>query len=274
MRRALVPATLIVLALPARAAASEPDDRPFGRGVILPSLALGGSFARGYGGSLLVGAGASYFVAPGLAVGLHVRNVTSFYSQSYKDYLGDAFAQVPTNVLSVTPGITWVIYRSRRVAPYIHAGIGPVFLNKHRPALGQWTAGPGVMIGTGGGLFFDLGIGFSMMFPRSRCERAYTFVDPSTSTTFVNEYACSLVFGFRGGLVFGFGGRREPRPSAPPPNYAPPPSYSPPPSYPPPSAPPPSAPVEAVPEDSAAPAPAPAPEPAPAGESLPVPPPA
>lgn len=289
MRPALALIALVALALPARAAARSDDDRPFGRGVILPSVALGGSFARNYGGSLLLGAGASYFVARGFAVGFHLRNISTFYSQTYKDQLGGAFSQVPTNEFSMTPSVMWVFYRSRYFSPYVHAGIGPVFLNKHRPVLGQWSAGPGFLIGTGGPLFIDLGIGFSMMFPKSRCEQAYTYDDATTGTQFYNRYACSLVVGFRGGIVFGFGARREPRQSPPPPTYAPQPTYAPPPAEPPPAYPPPASepPVAApVPSDSPPPTPATEPAPAPseatpepapappASESLPVPPPA
>lgn len=292
MRASIVVIALVALAAPSTALASD-DDRPFGRGTILPSVALGGSFSRNYGGSLLVGAGASYFVAGGLALGLHLRNVSTFYSSGFKNELGRAFEQVPTNELSLMPSALWVLARNRVFAPYITAGVGPVFLNKQRGTLGQWTAGPGFLIGVGGSFFIDLGISFGMRFSADRCDRAYTFRDPDTGASFVNDAACSFTVGFRGGIVFGLGGRRQPRvrPS-PPPSYTSPPAstYPAPASYPAPESPPPAEspvssdsppPSAAQPADSAGeparsppPAPAPAPAPAPVGESLPVPPPA
>lgn len=287
MRAVHLTLALVVLAAPARALAYDDDDRPFGRGTILPSVALGGSFSGRYGGSLLVGAGASYFVAKGFAVGLHLRNVSTFYSSTFKAELGRAFEQVPTNELSLMPSAMWVLWRSRTFSPYLTAGVGPVFLNKHRGALGQWSAGPGFLIGFGGAMFIDLGLSFGMRFTGDRCEAAYTFKDPDTGGTFTNGAACSFTWGFRGGIVFGFGGRRGPRSSSssspspsyqgPPPSSYPAPTYTPPPSGPPVSndSPTPSAaqPVDAAPTEPAL-APAPTDPSAPAGESLPVPPPA
>lgn len=286
MRAVHLSLALVVLAAPARAHAfDDDDDRPFGRGTILPSVALGGSFSDRYGGSLLLGAGASYFVAKGFAVGLHLRNVTTFYSSSFKSQLGSIFQQVPTNELSLMPSAMWVLWRSRSFSPYLTAGVGPVFLNKHRGVLGQWSAGPGFLIGFGGSFFIDIGITFGMRFTADRCRAAYTFRDPDTGGTFANGAACSFTWGFRGGIVFGFGGRRGPRSysspspssSSPPPSSYPAPTYTPPPSGPPVSndSPTPSAaqPVDAAPTDPA-PAPAPTDPSAPAGESLPVPPPA
>lgn len=300
MRRAILLTVFAALALPVQTArGGDDDDRPFRRGMILPSVALGGSFTRNYGGSLLVGAGASYFVVGGLAVGLHLRNVSTFYSQDYKQTYAPWFSQIPTNEFSLTPSLLWVIYRGQRVAPYVSLGAGPVFLNKKRGVLGQWSVGPGVMIGTGGPLWIDLGLGFGMRFTGDRCERAYTFTAPGAGTLYADR-ACSFTWGFRGGLVFGIGGRRQPRiknsrPSPPPGYQSPPassypepepytapapaqpvPEASPPPSPPPPVEPPsegpPPAPLEPAPAPlETPPEPSPAPPP---GESLTVPPPA
>lgn len=264
MRRALL-FTALLLAIPSRAAAQEPDDRPFGRGVIMPSVALGGSFARSYGGSLLVGAGASYFVANGFAVGLHLRNVTTFYSRSFKDAYPGLVEKIPTNEFSILPSLQWVFYRSRYFSPYVYGGVGPVFLNHQRGVVGQWSAGPGFLIGTGGPLYIDIGILFSMRFPNGRCQDAYSVVDGDTLYT--NSYACSFTWGFRGGIVFGLGGRRERRAPAPQPPPQPvqstPQSYPAPTSYPPPTAAPPP-----VPSDSPTTAPQPAPAPAPVAPPL------
>jgi hypothetical protein len=295
VRTAIALIVLAALAAPTTAAASDGDDRPFGRGVLLPSLSFGGGFARGYGGRLLVGAGASYFVANGFAVGMHLRNVTSFYSQDIKSL--PYYSQIPTNQLSLIPHVTWVFYRSRTISPYISAGVGPVFLNKGRGTLGEWQAGPGLLIGTGGPIFIDLGITFGARFTRDRCQDAFTFIDPSTdfSDNSFAQYACSWTFGFRGGIVFGFGGSRERRSGSSPPPVEPTPSQ---PTYPAPApAPAPVATPQPAPDDSpqpstvqpidAAPPPAspppatPPPSPSegpvaapPAGESVPVPPPA
>ncbi|PCC70514.1 hypothetical protein SAMN02745121_06567 [Nannocystis exedens] len=300
MRRTVVLTALVALAMPVQAARADDDDRPFRRGTILPSFSLGGSFSRNYGGSLLVGAGASYFVAGGFAVGLHLRNVTTFYSQYFKEQVGpDIFAKIPTNEFSLTPSLLWVIYRGERAAPYLSFGVGPVFLNKQRGVLGQWTVGPGVMIRAGGSLWLDLGLGLGMRFTKDRCQDAYNYLDPIT------DYACSFTWGFRAGLVFGLGGRRQAQPSqpSPPAQYNPPPASSyPAPAQPGPNASPPpapAAPVQAPPEtppQPATPPPTPvetptpensppaAPPPAttptetspvpPPGENLPVPPPA
>jgi len=290
VRRTVVIIALVALARPAQAAPDD-DHRPFRRGTILPSVSLGGSFSRNYGGTLHVGAGASYFVVGGLAVGLHLRNLSTFYSQRYKDYVGPTiFSQIPTNELSLTPSLLWVLYRGERVAPYVSFGVGPVFLNKKRGVLGQWSVGPGLMLRAGGSMWIDLSLGFSMRFTKDRCAEAYTFVDPLLGT-YEADYACSFTWGFRGGIVFGLGGRRNPPPArpSPPPSYAPPPASSDPaPAEPVPSASPPSgypAPVEPVPsaspspsdippEEATPPAASPELEPVTSPESPPSPPPA
>ena len=275
MRRTVVLTALVALAMPVRAAQADDDYRPFRRGTILPSFSLGGSFSRNYGGSLLVGAGASYFVAGGFAVGLHLRNVTTFYSQYFKEQVGpDIFARIPTNEFSLTPSLLWVIYRGERVAPYLSFGVGPVFLNKQRGVMGQWTVGPGVMIRAGGSLWLDLGIGLGMRFTKDRCQEAYDYLDPIT------DYACSFNWGFRAGLVFGLGGRRQASPPSqpsPPAHYTPPPASSyPAPAQPGPDASPPAtpaAPVEAPPEGPPQPTPPPPPveTPTPANPPAPTP---
>lgn len=295
MRTAIALTVLVALASPTTAAASDGDDRPFGRGLILPSVAFGGGFVRGYGGRLLVGAGASYFVANGFAVGLHIRNATTFYSQAIKEL--PYYSQIPTNQLSLTPSLMWVLFRSPRISPYLVGGVGPVFLNRGRGTLGEWHAGPGLLIGTGGPIFIDIGFTVGARFSRDRCGEAFSFAYQDAGVKVIDDsfaqYACSFTWGFRGGIVFGFGGSRQRRASQQPP----PPSYQPPqpaPSHPAPVAapapepvpsdsPPPSSvqPIDAAPQPAS---PPPASSPAspsegpvaapPAGESVPVPPPA
>ena len=126
MRLAL-PLTLSLVALaPAVASAKpfslRPDDKPWGAGTLMPSVALGGSFYRGGGGNLLVGAGLTYFVVNNLGLRLSVTNFTTFLPQSFKDANPGIQKAIPTNEFSLTPGLMLVLYRSYRFSPYIHAG--------------------------------------------------------------------------------------------------------------------------------------------------------
>lgn len=293
MRLAL-PLTLSLVALaPAVASArpfsTVPDDRPWGRGTLMPSLALGGSFNRGGGGSLLIGAGLTYFAVNNLGVGLNLRNFTSFLPSYLKtDYPGIEKA-IPTNEFSIIPSLMFVLYRSYRFSPYVHAGVGPVFLNHKHGVLGEWNAGPGVLIGLGQRFAINVGVTFSSRFPVDKCDTAYTY----GNTTLVG--ACGFRWGINVGLVFGFGvgrQRRDPndpyqqQPSSPPPPQSPPQSTYPAPQQPPPTYAPPS--EQPPPYEQPAPAPAepppyappsqPVPEasppaPPPPGESVPVTPP-
>lgn len=275
----------------ARPFSTQPDDRPWGRGTLMPSLALGGSFYSRGGGSLLVGAGLTYFALNNLGVSLNVRNLTTFLPKSLEQDFPGIRKSIPTNEFSLIPGLLVVLYRSYRASPYVHGGVGPVFLNHQRGTIGQWSAGPGVLIGLGRRLALNLGVSFSSRFPVGKCEAAYRYQDFD-----VFYKPCGFQWNINVGLVFGLGVGRQRRPDeevqpsyqpapAPPPTYPPPqppPAYAPvepsegPPSEAPPSAEPPAyAPPPAAPS---APPPAPAsPPPAPAtpppGESVPVTPP-
>ena len=273
------------LASPTSAAArpfsAQPDDRPWGRGTLMPSFGLGGSFYRGGGGNLLVAAGVNYFVVNNLALGLTLRNFTTFLPSSYKQAYPGIEKSIPTNEFSLIPGLTLILYRSFRASPYISGGIGPVFLNHKRGVVAEWNAGPGVLIGIGRMFAIDLGVSFSMRFPDARCEEAFSYAG-TDATVYFN--ACGLRWGIRGGLVFGFGvGRKRPPPPDYPPASAPAPAspgypepqpYAPAPEPPPPA----EVPRPYAPPDEPGPAPLdPGPAPvgptAPAGESVPVTPP-
>jgi len=293
VRRALPLALslLTLLTVPATAAARpfsrEPDDKPWVRGTLMPSFGLGGSFGSRGGGSLLVAAGLSYFVVNNLGLGLSLRNFTTFLPSSLKADFPGIEKQIPTNEFSVIPGMTLMLYRSYRFTPYIGAGVGPVFLNHKRGVVGEWNAGPGVLIGLGRMFAFSIGVNFSMRFPGDRCDAAYRYQGADTTVSF---NSCGVRWGINGGLVFGFGvGRkRNPPPPPPEPTYAPEPAPSPgyaePAPYPaasPPSEPPaPPVPTEepiaappAAPPAAAEPTPGEPPAAPPPGESLPVAPP-
>jgi hypothetical protein len=177
-------------------------------------------FSRGGGGSLLVAAGLSYFVVNNLGFGLSLRNFTTFLPASLKADFPGIEKQIPTNEFSVIPGVTVVLYRSFRFSPYIAGGVGPVFLNHKRGVVGEWNAGPGVLIGLGRMLALSLGVSFSMRFPGDRAT-------PPTATPATprqcSSSACGLRWGINGGLVFGFGVGRKRNPPPPPedPTYAP-----------------------------------------------------
>ncbi len=213
------------LALPSLAAARpcspKPDDKPWTRGTLMPSFGLGGSFYRGGGGNLLVAAGLNYFFVNNLALGLQLRNFSTFLPSSYKaDYPGIE-KQIPTNEFSMIPGVTVMLYRSYRFTPYIYGGVGPVFLNHKRGVVGEWNAGPGLLIGIGRRMALDVGVNFSMRFPGDKCDAAYSYAGATSNVVFFG--ACGLRWGIRAGLVFGFGVGRQ-RHQAPPPEdpyYAP-----------------------------------------------------
>lgn len=290
MRLALPLALSFVALAPAVASArpfsTQPDDRPWGRGTLMPSFGLGGSFSSRGGGTLLVGAGLTYFAVNNLGVGLHLRNFTTFLPNDIKSEFPGVEKRIPTNEFSLTPSLMFVLYRSYRFSPYIHAGVGPVFLNHGHGVVGEWVAGPGVLIGLGRRLAINVSVSFSSRFPGDKCNAAYNYDGVSVYSS------CGFRWGIQFGLVFGFGVGRQrrdpddapyqapPPPSSPPPPQttypppAPPPAYTPaePPSEAPPGEQPPPDPPAYAPPDAAPPAAPPATTPPP-GESMPVTPP-
>ena len=206
----------------ARPFSPQPDDKPWTRGTLMPSFGLGGSFYRGGGGNLLVAAGLNYFFVNNLALGLQLRNFSTFLPSYYKQDYPGIEKQIPTNEFSMIPGVTVMLYRSFRFTPYVHGGVGPVFLNHKRGVVGEWNAGPGFLIGIGRRMALDIGVNFSMRFPGDKCDAAYSYNGSGGNAVFFG--ACGLRWGIRAGLVFGFGVGRK-RHQAPPPEdpyYTPP----------------------------------------------------
>jgi hypothetical protein len=218
VRRALPLALslLTLLTMPATAAARpfsrEPDDKPWVRGTLMPSFGLGGSFGSRGGGSLLVAAGLSYFVVNNLGFGLSLRNFTTFLPSSLKADFPGIEKQIPTNEFSVIPGVTLMLYRSYRFTPYIGAGVGPVFLNHKRGVVGEWNAGPGVLIGLGRMFAFSLGVNFSMRFPGDRCDAAYRYQGTDATVSF---NSCGVRWGHQRRPRVRLRRRPQAQPSAP-----------------------------------------------------------
>ncbi len=204
--------------LPTAQARPQDDDLPWGRGTLVPSLGLGGSFG-GSIGQLAISVGASYFVANGLAVGLTLSDQIWFYSAELKQAYPGINQQLPNNEFGLRPNLQYIFFRNRYFSPYAVAGVGPVFLNHGGGTLGEWHAGPGFYIGIGGPVFLNLGVVFSGRFPGSRCEAAYTYHGANEAVYFTN---CGFAWGIRGGLVFALGMRKKKsQPPPPAPRYQP-----------------------------------------------------
>lgn len=185
------------------------SDRPWGKGILMPSLALGGSFGGGNDiNHVLIGAGVSYYVLSGFAVGLTLTDQIFFLSADFKARYPGIQNAIPTNHFTMMPTLQYVFWRNPWFSPYAFAGTGPVFLNHKNGVIAQWTAGPGFYIGTGSPVFIDLGVSFSGSYPTDKCRDAFSHTVGNTLITTSN---CSWGWGIRGGLVlaFGVGGRKQ-----------------------------------------------------------------
>ncbi len=202
------------LLAPATAEARRRDDRPWGRGVLLPSIGAGASFSS-YLSTVSLGLGASYFVANGLAFGLSVSDTVFIYSRGLRTEYPGIADQVATNMVRVMPTLQYVFWRGHRFAPYVFGGVGPVFFNHGGGTVGEWTAGPGAFIGLGGPVYLDLGIGFSARFPIEKCNDAFYYDGPNAAGQVID--ACSFRWGPRIGFVLAFGGGRRRAAAEPPP---------------------------------------------------------
>lgn len=203
-------AILAWLAVPSSARAAEDErGRPWARHTVVPNFGFGFGYSQDLV-SLSFGLGASYFVAHGFSLGLHVDDEILIYSKSLKSDLPDLEHQVPTNVFSLTPVAQWVFLRRPRFSPYVFAGLGPVFFNNDNGVFGQWTAGPGAYIGVGGPVWIDVGVGFSGLFPTQQCNERFEFqpAAPGADPVPVFDY-CSFRWGPRLGLVLALGGSRR-----------------------------------------------------------------
>ncbi|MCA9710292.1 MAG: outer membrane beta-barrel protein, partial [Myxococcales bacterium] len=214
-------AALAALALawssPADAA---PRDRPWGRGISVPSFGLGAGGFFSDVANVGFGLGFGYFIVNGLSVGLGFSDTILIYRSTIKAQYPGIQDGLPTNIFSITPRLQYVFFRSSRFSPYVSAGVGPVFFNHGGGTHGQWGAGPGVYINVWGPLYLDVGIGFSGMFPSDRCNDAWTY---QSTTGAVALDVCSFQWGPRIGPVLAFGGRRRAeqrrRDREPPPEY-------------------------------------------------------
>lgn len=189
----------------AKPAKEGPDDRPWGKGLLVPSFGLGGSFGGGAGslfaGALSFGGGASYFVANGIAVGLSFNNDIRFFSQSARDDFPGVEDNVPTYSARLTPQVTFIPFRSRKFSPYLRGGLGPVFFNNDGGVLGEWSVAVGGWIGIGKRAALDVGLGASQSFPSSNCEDAWSFT-ASNGNVIDGRANCGVFFYPRLGLVF------------------------------------------------------------------------
>ncbi len=192
----------------ARETGETGGQRPWGRGIFMPSIGLGAGFQPSYT-QLSLSIGGSYFVAKGLALGLGVSDTIFIFSQDFRATYPGIEKQVATNMLRVMPNLRYVFWRNRRFSPYVQGGVGPVFLNHGGGTIGEWNAGPGAYIGLGGPVFLDLGVGFSARFPRETCDRAFFYDSPDVAGQVID--ACSFRWGPRLGLVVAFGGSRSSR---------------------------------------------------------------
>lgn len=220
----------LALAAPQSAeAAPRRDDRPWGRGLAVPSFGIGAGGLFSDIANVSFGLGFNYFIINGLSVGLSFSDTILIYRSTIRAQYPGIEDALPTNIFSITPNVQYVFYRSPRFSPYVGAGVGPVFFNHGGGVHGRWTAGPGVYINVVGPLFIDVGIGFSGMFPSDACNEAWTYT-PSTDTGSVVLDVCSFQWGPRIGPVLAFGGgrkarqrrrEREQQRSEPPPYYEP-----------------------------------------------------
>jgi len=223
-RRILPTFTLaIVLATPSVAmAARDPDaPRPWGKGTMMPTFGFGLGLGR-EATQIGFGLGFRYFVAGGLGLGLSLSNSITIFSESLKSEYPGLTKRIPTNIFRITPSAQYVFYRSRWFSPYVHAGVGPSFLNNKGGTLGHWVAGPGAYIGIGGPVYLNVGVDFSSMFPAGKCDRAYRYAGEGGDVQFKGY--CGFSWGPNIGIVVSFGGRstkRAPPPSSPPRNPMP-----------------------------------------------------
>lgn len=226
MRRARIACTA-ALALagwlgvsPSAGAAEDERGRPWAKGTVVPNFGFGFGYSQDLI-SLSFGVGASYFIAHGFSLGLHVDDEILIYSDALERDLPDLENQLPTNVFSLTPVAQWVFLRRPRFSPYVFAGLGPVFFNNDNGVFGHWTAGPGAYIGVGGPVWIDLGVAFSGLFPTQQCNESFEYQPSATGAEPIPvlDY-CSFRWGPRLGLVLALGrSRREtaqrPRPADP-----------------------------------------------------------
>ncbi len=177
-RLAISLAALLVGAwIPDLAEASDGDDRPFGRGTVVPRIGFGVGFAPDLV-AISWRAGAGYFVVNGLEIGATFGGTHLIWDEQLREQYPGLTSKIPDHFFELTPLVRYVFFRNRWFSPYAFAGVGPTFLTDSPgdPVLAHWTAGPGFAIGLGRHVFLDISVTFAGRFPRSRCEEAFTDV--------------------------------------------------------------------------------------------------
>lgn len=205
-------AAAMALAWSSTAEAAEPrDDRPWGRGTMVPTFGLGAGGLFSDIATLNFGLGFNYYIVNGLSAGLSFSDTILIYKSAFKARYPGIEDQLPTNVFDITPTLQYVFFRSRRFSPYVYGGAGPVFFNHGAGTYGQWVAGPGVFLNVAGPLYVNLGVGFSGIFPTDQCQDALTYTPSDPDGTPLLLDLCSFRWGPQLGMVLAFGGKRESR---------------------------------------------------------------
>ncbi|MEM9455569.1 MAG: hypothetical protein AAGF11_15415 [Myxococcota bacterium] len=205
MTAAALLAAAITLVGPRSAQAASSDDRPWGKGTLVPTFGLG---AGGFFSDLAYvgfGLGFNYYLINGLSAGLSLSDTILIYRSSLKAQYPGIERELPTNIFDITPTLQYVFFRSRRFSPYVYSGVGPVFFNHGAGTHGQWVAGPGVFFNVAGPVYLNVSVAFSGMFPAQRCRDALTY---DSSAGPVQLDLCSFQWGPQIGAVLAFGGRR------------------------------------------------------------------
>lgn len=224
MRRVLPLVLSLATALPLPANAAEPPAarRPWSRGTLMPSAALGVSVLVDSPGSLQLSGGLSYFVVDHLALGLSLRSSTSFLAEYVRTNYPDVEKQIATHEFSVTPVVTVVPHRGYLVSPFVGVGVGPVILNHQHGVLGEFVVTPGVLLKLAKQVALTMAIEIAARFPGDRKRDAYRYDDPYNSTTF---FGSRINIAFQAGVAFDIGvGRARRTASAPAPAARPAPS--------------------------------------------------
>jgi hypothetical protein len=208
-------AAVAVVAWPAAAAAEPSEDTPFGPGVTTLELDLSswGLFDPNLT-SLAFSLGSKRYLLGGFAVGLSLADTIVFYRDAFEARHPGIAAQLPTNILEITPLVQYVFFRSRWFSPYVYGGVGPVFFNHGGGTHGQWSGGPGVYVHVRGPIFASLGVGFSGLFPSGRCNDALVYQPSGSEAPGVPVDLCSFRWGPQLGVTLAFGGRGRERRSS------------------------------------------------------------
>jgi hypothetical protein len=205
-------------------AEAEEDPGPWGRGTVLPSLGFGASF----GSTIHVldfGLGASYFVIDGLAVGLTLSDTVLIYRPDFRRQFPGIENETPNNIVRLIPTLQYVFLRRSRFSPYVRGGVGPVFHNRGRGTVGEWTVGGGAFVSLWGPVALAIGIDFFANFPDDKWRDAFSYMGQSIRGCALFDTPCSFNLSPRIGLVFQVPtrgpkrrGRKSRQPPPPPPD--------------------------------------------------------